>query len=99
MVGMDAKDQIIEELRRFIEQQRREMLPPERVDEAFEYDMDEGEVRRLGLTATNEFEVVQKCSTSLSALIFKAFSTPTTFRRTARSRGTTTSGLSFVGHT
>lgn len=120
MVGMDAKDQIIEQLRQIIEElrreiqelklklakakkdssnsskppssdivkppsksnvkkrvrskqqrrkksgqpghkrQRREMLPPERVDEAFEYDMDEGEVRRLGLTATNEFEVVQK---------------------------------------
>ena len=118
IVGMDAKDQIIEELRQFIEAQRREieelklklakamkdssnsskppssdivkppsknkkrvrgkqqkrkqggqpghkrqerkMLPPERVDETFEYDMDEDDVRRLGLTATDEFEVVQK---------------------------------------
>jgi transposase len=120
MVGMDAKDQIIEELRLLIEQQRREieelklklakgkkdssnsskppssdivkppnkiqakkrgrgkqqkrkrggqpghkrqmrkMLPPERVDETFVHDIDEDEVQRLGLTATDEFDAVQK---------------------------------------
>jgi hypothetical protein len=116
MIGMDAKDQIIEELRQIIEQLRREieelklklavatkdssnsskspssdivkppiekkkvrgrpkkrkrggqaghkrqlreMLPPERVDEAFEYDMDDNEVQRFGLTVTDEFEIVQ----------------------------------------
>ena len=40
--------------------QQRKMLSPERVDEAFEYDIDKDEVRRLGLTATDEFDVVQK---------------------------------------
>lgn len=40
--------------------QIRKILPPERVDEAFEYDMDDDEVRRLGLAATDEFDVVQK---------------------------------------
>ena len=37
----------------------RQPLPPERVDEAFQYEMDDDEVQRLGLTPTDDFEIVQ----------------------------------------
>jgi transposase len=37
----------------------REPLPPERVDEAFEYEIDPDEVRRLKLIPTGEFDSVQ----------------------------------------
>ena len=40
-------------------QQLREPLPPERVDETIEYGIDDGEVERLGLAPTGEFEIVQ----------------------------------------
>jgi transposase len=116
MVGMDAKDRIIEEQRLLIEELRREIeelklalaratkdssnsskspssdivkppkkgtrgraarkrrkqggqqghqrtlrqpLPPERVDEAFVYEITDAEVRRRNLTPTDEFEIIQ----------------------------------------
>ena len=37
----------------------RKPLPPERVDETIEYGIDEGEVRRLGLTPTGDFDIIQ----------------------------------------
>jgi len=37
----------------------RKPLPPERVDETIDYGIDEGEVRRLGLTPTGDFEIIQ----------------------------------------
>ena len=41
------------------ERQLREPLPPERVDETIEYEIDDGEVQRLGLTPTGDFDVIQ----------------------------------------
>jgi len=41
------------------QQQLREPLPPERVDETIDYEIDDGEVQRLGLTPTGDFEVIQ----------------------------------------
>lgn len=41
------------------ERHLREPLPPERVDEVFEWEIAADEVRRLGLTATGEFDVIQ----------------------------------------
>ena len=41
------------------QRQLREPLPPERVDETIEYEIDAGEVGRLGLTPTGDFEVIQ----------------------------------------
>jgi transposase len=41
------------------ERQLREPLPPERVDETIEYEIDDGEVQRLGLAPTGDFEVIQ----------------------------------------
>jgi transposase len=40
-------------------QQLREPLPPERVDETIDYEIDGVEVRRLGLTLTGDFDVIQ----------------------------------------
>lgn len=37
----------------------REPLPPERVNESFVYEIDDAEVRDRGLTATDEFEIIQ----------------------------------------
>ena len=39
--------------------QFRELLPPERIDETIDYEIDGGEVRRLGLTFTGDFDVIQ----------------------------------------
>lgn len=41
------------------ERKLREPLPPERVDEQITYEMHDDDVRELGLTATDEFEIVQ----------------------------------------
>lgn len=41
------------------QRQIREPLPPDRVDETIEYEIDDGEVERLGLTPTGDFEIVQ----------------------------------------
>jgi hypothetical protein len=41
------------------QRQLREPLPPDRIDETVEYEIDDGEVERLGLTPTGDFEVVQ----------------------------------------
>ena len=41
------------------ERQLRQPLPPERVDETIEYEIEEGEVQRLGLTPTGEYETIQ----------------------------------------
>ena len=41
------------------ERQLRESLPPKRVDETIEYEIDDGEVQLLGLTTTGDFEVIQ----------------------------------------
>jgi hypothetical protein len=41
------------------QQQLREPLPPERVDETIDFEIDDGEVHRLGLTPTGDFDVVQ----------------------------------------
>ena len=41
------------------QQQLREPLPPDRVDQTIEYEIDDGEVGRLGLTPTGNFDVVQ----------------------------------------
>ena len=41
------------------QRQRRELLPPERVDRTIEYEIEDGEVERLGLTLTGDFEIVQ----------------------------------------
>jgi hypothetical protein len=41
------------------QQHLRENLPPERVDEAFEYNITDEDVQRLALTATDEFEIHQ----------------------------------------
>ena len=40
-------------------QQLRKPLPPERVDETIDYEIDDEEVRRLGLTPTGDFECIQ----------------------------------------
>jgi transposase len=40
-------------------QQLRKPLPPERVDETIDYEIDDEEVWRLGLTATGDFECIQ----------------------------------------
>jgi len=37
----------------------RDPLPPERVDESFLYEMNDADVRELGLTPTDDFEIVQ----------------------------------------
>jgi len=39
--------------------QLREPLPPERVDETFVYEMNQSDVSELGLTPTDEFEIIQ----------------------------------------
>jgi transposase len=41
------------------EQHLREPLPPDRVDEIVEYEIDDDEVQRLGLTPTGDFETIQ----------------------------------------
>ncbi len=41
------------------EQHLREPLPPERIDETIEYEIDDGEVERLRLTPTGDFDVIQ----------------------------------------
>lgn len=41
------------------QRQLRQPLPPDRVDEIIEYEIDEGEVIRLGLTFTGDFDIVQ----------------------------------------
>jgi transposase len=41
------------------QRQLRELLPPERVDQTIEYEIDDDEVERLGLVPTGEFEIVQ----------------------------------------
>jgi transposase len=41
------------------QQQLREPLPPERVDETIDYEIDDDEVQRLRLTPTGEFDVLQ----------------------------------------
>ncbi len=41
------------------EQQLRQPLPPERVDETITHEIDDAEVKRLGLTPTGEYETVQ----------------------------------------
>lgn len=41
------------------EQHLRQPLPPERVDETIDYEIDDQEVKRLGLIPTGEFEVIQ----------------------------------------
>ncbi len=40
-------------------QKLREPLPPERVDETIDFEIDDDEVQRLGLTPTGDFEVIQ----------------------------------------
>jgi len=42
------------------ERQLREPLPAERVDETIDYEIDDDEVQRLGLTPTGDFEVIQR---------------------------------------
>jgi hypothetical protein len=39
--------------------QLRQPLPPERVNESFVYEIDDAEIRDRGLTATDEFEIIQ----------------------------------------
>jgi transposase len=41
------------------QRQLREPLPPERVDETIDYEIEQGEIQRLGLTPTGDFEVIQ----------------------------------------
>jgi hypothetical protein len=41
------------------ERQLRQPLPPERVDETIDYEIDDHEVKRLGLAPTGDFEVLQ----------------------------------------
>lgn len=41
------------------ERHLRELLPPERVDETIDYEIDDREMKRLGLTPTGAFEVLQ----------------------------------------
>jgi hypothetical protein len=41
------------------QRQLRQPLPPERVDETIDYEIDDQEVKRLGLTRTGDFEVIQ----------------------------------------
>jgi len=41
------------------ERQLREPLPPERVDETIEYEIEEAEQKRLGLTPTGDFDSIQ----------------------------------------
>ena len=41
------------------QRQLREPLPPDRVDETIEYEIDDSEVERLGLTPTGDSEIVQ----------------------------------------
>lgn len=38
----------------------REPLPPERVDETFKHEMSEAEIHQLGLTPTDDYEIVQQ---------------------------------------
>ena len=42
------------------QQQLREPLPAQRVDETIDFEIDDGEVQRLGLTPTGDFEVIQQ---------------------------------------
>ena len=42
------------------QQQLHEPLSPERVDETIDYEIDDGEVRRLGLTPTGDVDVIWK---------------------------------------
>ena len=42
------------------QQHLRQPLPPERVDVTFEYEIDDSEVKRLGLTPTGVFDVIQQ---------------------------------------
>lgn len=41
------------------ERHLREPLPPERVDETIDYEIDDHDMKRLGLTPTGDFEVIQ----------------------------------------
>ena len=41
------------------QRQLRELLPPDRVDETIEFELDAREAQRLGLTPTGDFEIVQ----------------------------------------
>jgi hypothetical protein len=41
------------------QRQLRKPVPPDRVDQTIEYRIDDGEVERLGLTPTGEFEIIQ----------------------------------------
>ncbi len=41
------------------QQQLREPLPPDRVDEIIEYEIDDNDIRRLGLVPTGDFESIQ----------------------------------------
>lgn len=41
------------------QQHLRQPLPPERVDETIEYEIDDADVKRLGLILTGDFEVIQ----------------------------------------
>jgi transposase len=41
------------------ERQLREPLPPERVDQTIEYEIEDSEVQRLGLTPTGDFDIIQ----------------------------------------
>ena len=42
------------------QQHLRQPLPPERVDETVEYEIDDSEVKRLGLALTGDFEIIQR---------------------------------------
>lgn len=42
------------------QRQLREPLPPERVDEIIDYEINDDDAKRLGLTATGDFETIQK---------------------------------------
>jgi transposase len=42
------------------QRQVREPLPPERVDETLDYEIEEDEVRRLNLAPTGDFEIIQR---------------------------------------
>ena len=50
------------------QQQLRAPLPPERVDETIDYEIDDGEVRRLGLTPTGDFDVIPRKRPRISLL-------------------------------
>ena len=49
----------------------REPLPPERVDEVIEHDLDPSEIKRLQLTPTDQFESIQQIELPPSPLIVK----------------------------